>query len=189
MYKKNPLLLTEIFGSDAETYFDESKLDHKKIEKLLKYPDLLKSLDEWVLCPNHNLLPKLKQLSQIVDKLYNFNYNSKIYRGFNKNSIQDTMGLTNRGFFLDSLKKETKPGYEFTYKVTNPLSFSTDLNIAKAFGKIVIETKLPKHNKLVITNELAYIINKMRNLKSHNKTQYEVIVFPDNTLKCRVIRT
>lgn len=171
--------LIEIFGSDAETYFDESKLDHKKIEKLLKYPDLLKSLNEWILCPDYNLIPKLKQLSQIVDKLYNFNYNNiRIYRGFNKNSIQDTMGLTNKGFFHDSLKKETKLGYEFTYKVTNPLSFSIDFNIANAFGNIVIETKLPKHNKLVITNELAYIINKMRNLKSHNKTQKEVIVFP-----------
>lgn len=190
MYQKNPLLLHEIFGfNDAVTYFDESKLDHKKIQILLKYPDLLKALDEWILVPNRNLLPKLKQLSLIVDKLYTFNYNSKIYRGFRKNSIQDTMGLTNRGFFIDTLKRETAPGYEFTYKVTNPLSFSTDLNIAKAFGKIVIETKLPKHNKLVITNELAHIINKMRNLKKDTQTQYEVIVFPDNILNCKIIRT
>lgn len=188
MYAKNPLLLIELFGWSP---MDESKLDHKKIEKLLKYPDLLNALDEWIIFPDRNLLPKLKQLSQIVDRLYNFNYqNSKIYRGFSKNNnYQDKMDLIDKHFLFNSLKKDVKPGYEFRYKVTNPISFTTNVNIAKDFGSIVVESNLPKHNKLVITNELNYIILKMYNNLKPNKSQYEVIVFPDNTLNCRVIST
>lgn len=190
MYQKNPLLLKEMFFSDAEKSFDTSKLNHKKIEKLLKYPDLLNALEEWIfIAPDRNLLPKLKQLSEMIDKLYNFNYNTKIYRGFYlRNGYQNNMGLTNDFFLFKLLKKGVKPGYEFTYKVTNPISFSTDFNIAKAFGSVIIETKLPKHNKLVITNELSYILSKMRNFKKLNQTQEEVIILPDNTINCRVIK-
>lgn len=183
MYQKNPLILFESYG---EILINENDIDFSKVKILEKYKDLIEKLDKWVLFADNRLLPDLLKLSKIVDSLYHFKM-CKIYRGFNTNGIQDKMNLVEKGFFGNKIKENIKLGYKFKYETSRPISFSSDLNIAKYFGNIVIETMLPK-NKLVLTNEICYIISKQCRKLKECYSQKEVIVFPNQELSCKVIR-
>jgi hypothetical protein len=67
------------------------------------------------------------------------------------------------------------------------LSFSTDLDIAKSYGNVIVESRLPlcSVNALVITDELAYLVCERQGIPA--ETQKEVIVLPPFTLNFRII--
>lgn len=175
--------------SYASTSVNESNLDQSKIQLLSKHINLIKKLDEWTLIPDKRLIPYIIQLGQIVDSIYKFTYRPiPIYRGFSpKINYQNDMGLCDKGFFSRKLKPGVKPGYVFSYTCINPTSFTFDLNIAKDFGSCLIQSILPKTNRLIITDELIYLIHKLRNLDQVD-TQKEIIIFNNQELKCIVIK-
>ena len=138
----------------AILYLDKTNLNFKIIEKYRAFPKLLEALDSWILMPDKMLLPKLMELAQIVNKLQPLTNDIIGYRGFNNSfflSYQETFGLS-KAPEINSVATKT---------TTKPISFSTDIRIARAFGNIVLQTELniAKHCFLRITDELAYIIS------------------------------
>ena len=165
-------------------YLNKTDLNFKIIEKYRAFPKLLEALDNWILMPDKTLLPKLMELTQIVNKIQPLTNDIVAYRGFNNSfflSYQETFGLPK----VPELNSVT------TRTTTNPMSFSTDIRIARAFGSIILQTQLniAKHHFLRITDELAYLISIERRKLKEIETQKEIIVFPNTELQIKVIET
>ncbi|AXH70789.1 hypothetical protein [Vibrio phage BONAISHI] len=164
----------------AEKHLPEASIDKKILERIEKLPEaLLEALDDWILVPDAKLIPKLMELSKAIAPLYG-KQSLKLLRGFGgAPEYQDTMGLEfESGFWRRGLK--AKIGDEFKYANERPLSMTTDLDIAAAFGDNVVRTTQEIKmfdNNLPITSELSYIVSKRRNL-GETKTQKEVVLFP-----------
>lgn len=181
--------LQQDYGSIS---IDISKLDMKKVELFeTKHIDLVRKLDNWILYPNQNLLTYIVKLSKVVDELYSLR-DITIYRGMTVSKFgskyQETMGLTETSWLgTAKLKKGVVPGYKFDYTATRATSFSWNENIARAFGNLVV-SGVSKYGspRLVITDELAYIVSKLRKLPDPD-TQREVIVLPPSKLSCEVL--
>lgn len=163
----------------AERPLSERWVNQDIVKRIENREDFMDALDSWILIADEKLLPKLKELSAYLKPFY-VKQKTLMFRGFgNAWDFQDTMGLPlNKKFFSTSLAVEE--GEKFTYKNKLPISTSTDLDIALAFGGNVAVTREEIEmfdNNLPITNELAYVINKRRNL-TDKVTQNEVILFP-----------
>lgn len=182
--------LFSFFGNNGSTPISIKSLDKMKLQTLSKHSDLIEALDQWILVPDKRLLPKLIELGKIVDSIYSIK-EMTVYRGIDvgfmyKGKIQDTMGLT-EGFF-NTLKDGVGIGYTFKYGITKPLSTTTDVKIASAFGSVIVEGSIPRFvSKLVITDELSYLVCKRRNIEP--STQKECIIFPGSHIAFKVIST
>lgn len=183
MYNKNPLL--EFFDYDFNI-----EVDQNKVKEFQKYPKLIEKLHLWVRDPDPNLEPYLKQLSRIVDSLYTFpRFN--IYRGINTKSFfggNNQLGLNDPRRIAYGIK----PGYIFNHICRRPTSFSFDIDIPRHFGDIIVKTRLPSKNRLVITDELMYCVFLYR--KANNKlgtnfalTQKEIVVYNNEPLRLEVV--
>ena len=181
---------------DGEIHCDIKQLDMSKVEYFeKKYLDLLKKLDSWVLFPDGKLVNDISKLGKIVDDVYKIN-DILIYRGFGTGSLsrghQETMGLAEKAWLGGTkLKQGVVPGYKFVYTAVRPTSFTWDERIARVFGNVVVQGISKKGSpRLVITNELSYLVGKLRNLNQSKEfgTQREVIVLPPSKLACTVNR-
>lgn len=147
------------------------KLDIDKINFLKKKNNLINSLYRWTIFPDASLVGDLRELGIVVENLYSLPRKLTVYRGFNRQSAhQDTMGLV---IDEQGLNKEKVHTYSRTDRC---LSFTTDPEIARSYGDVVVKTELDLHrcNALVITDELAHLVSEKRGELS--QTQKEVIV-------------
>lgn len=165
------------------------EVDDDKVKEFQKYPDLIEKIHLWVRNPDPNLEPYLKKMAAIVDSLYKFpRFN--IYRGINtKKNGNNQLGITEPRRLA-----YVKPGYKFRHVCRRPTSFSFDIDIPRHFGDVIVKTRLPSKNRLVITDELMYCVFLYR--KSHKKlgtnfalTQKEIVVYNNEPLKLEVVET
>lgn len=168
-----------MFGSDAERPINIRKLNPVTVKKFQSNPGLIALLDAWVLVPNNDHLPDLIKAAETVRRIQPPQLPHKLFRGFSvSSSYQDHMGLVDKGWFSNSIKKEVvnKPQQ---YALTRPVSFTTNLGIAKAFGDTIIT--IPSisviDHCIWLSDELSYVIALHRNLKKP-MTQDEVVVLP-----------
>lgn len=145
-------------------------LDWKKVDALRGHTQLLKALDSWILIADRKLIPQMIELGQLVRSLYPIPDELTIYRGFGINGFQENMGLKHIPHLGQVVHFQSDE---------RALSFSTDLNIAKGFGNVVVTTKLQTRRShfLDITDELSYLVQEMRNIKDF-QTQREIILLP-----------
>ncbi len=188
MSTTKPALESRPSAWDAEQALDLTQLSKEKMDKLREHTYLLDALDHWIMIADMSLKGILEELAKVVNNLYGFKGGMEVYRGFDpKSSFQDTMGLSDKGFFGNAVK-EYAANHTFVYSNRrNPLSLSTSYQIAQAFGPTVVRVRLDpkKVNFLRITDELAALISERRKIKP--MTQKEVIVFPPYELTCHVV--
>lgn len=184
MYQKNRFLKFMDYDFDIE-------VDKDIVDEFLKYPYLIKKLHEWVRNPDPALEPYLRQLEVIVDRLYKFK-SVDIFRGIRTKSLFSR----NNQLGIDEPRRIPfiKPGYVFRHRCSRPASFSLDIEIPKHFGDIIVKTKLPKKNRLVITDELMYCVFLYRKENKKLGTtfalrQKEVVVYNHEQLLLEVIQT
>lgn len=164
----------------AELPLAVEDVDMDKVKALESCHSLIVTLDEWILSPDRDLVPSLHELAKVVNKTYQFPKELTLYRGFNLNGYQDSVGI-----------KELPHVGQVIHSASDdkPLSFATDIEIAKAFGEIVICAKIDtkKTHFLYITDELAYLVGKLR---KHTKftTQKEVIILPPSNFQATVVQ-
>lgn len=157
-------------------------LDHiseEKIKRLKQHPRLLAALDQWVLFADRRLIPEMRELGRIVKALYHLPNALTLYRGFRLGGFQDTLGVPDNAHV----------GQVLPYKSDErSLSFSTNEDIAQAFGNVVVSTTVNpnKVELLWITDELVVILHEMRNLNDI-MTQHEVILLPPIEMQMRVV--
>lgn len=151
----------------------------------------MKSVDDWILVPNKNTLKQLEHVLSILRHIQPVRLPEYLYRGFSpKSSYQNTMGLSDKGFFWNTVKHH-KVGDVFTYQLRDPVSFTSNIDIARAFGDTIIEVSTVglKDHALVLTDELCYVVGKLRN-HTQKYTQDEVIVLPSALeIRFKVIET
>jgi hypothetical protein len=155
-----------------------NNISQEKMLHLKKHPRLLEALDQWVLFADRRLIPEMRELGQIVNKLYDFPKELRLYRGFRLGSFQDNLGVDGNSHI----------GQISTYQTDEcSLSFSTNEQIAQAFGNVVVSTTIQTQRSefLYITDELVVLIHEARNLKQF-MNQHEVILLPPMTITLKV---
>lgn len=179
-------IFSDQLGFNAEKSLDISKINYKLINVIEQYPELLKTLDNWVLISDKKFIPDLIKLNEIIKK-YKKDHNEKInetlkvYRGFVINNFNEKLDLTRKDIV------GSKHNFKSNFKA---LSFTTDFNIAKAFSgnECIIETIFTKKDLyLEFIPELDFLLNKIRNLK-HFSTQKEVILLPPFDIDFKIIQ-
>lgn len=156
------------------------KVDFAKVGKIESFlhthPDILKALDNWVLIANYELIEELKELRVFLKKIKNYTIHiPTLYRGVRTSQFGNNLG-----------SDKVALGQTFKYSdKTTALSFTTDLQIARDFGHIVLRLDDYKGDYLELTDELMMVLNKHRNITTMN-IQKEVIVFPPMDLNILV---
>jgi hypothetical protein len=120
-----------------------------------------------------NIRDKVLQIQPLTEKTYS------VYRGMGLNvSFQETMNIIQAGWFGHRLKSGLHLGSTFQFRNARPISFSTDVMIARAFGDIVVTTTVDSTDHfLLFTPELSVVRNRFVKLHNH-QTQDEIILFP-----------
>jgi len=160
-------------------------LDKTLIAKYERHPDIIELLDDWILAPDGDLLAKLRTHTRTSQSISRLKIGTKLYRGFDPtSSYQDTMGLSIKKWLFNEVK-EHRVGDTFEYSIERPLSFTTDIDIARAFGKTIVQLVSIPDDYIWITDELSSLVSKRRGIGP--ETQREVIVLPPQNLKFKII--
>lgn len=130
---------------------------------------------------------KINELIEFHNKIKNIEpvNNLTIYRGIGGNlRQQEKMDLYEKKFFMYFLKKNINVGDKFEFMSPRPLSFTDDIDTARAFGNVIIKTILPNHYKYIrITDSLWMAANKISNytffkevvlLETNKPIKYEI---------------
>ena len=161
----------------SERPLDKRRLDQKLVALYKNNDKLMVVLDSWILSPDSELNDDLVWAADFVMKTQNPKLPDILYRGMGTFGYQDTMGFTTGGF-RNRVRDElmNKP---VSRQITRPVSFTTNSNIARAFGNVIVTAngKDLEDHCLVITDELSAAVCLHRNLRSL-VTQDEVVVLP-----------
>ena len=153
-----------------------------KISQLQEHPHLIQALHDWYSMPDKGLLPQLKELAGIVARIEGLQGKLEIYRGFTPGShTQNTMGY-------GGTEANLKVADEFMYEQrSTPVSFTTHLDVARTFGKVVIRTEIAFDETcaLLFTDELAHLVSMMQDKPP--TSQKEVILLPPFSIPCTVL--
>ena len=178
---------------------DTSTLNMDIVNVLAKQDEYLEIVRRWLTVPDYSLTPKLIEFGKFVDKLYGFDKSFTVYRamriGRSTLPIQQSMGIVDNTEIIKKPKPFVVPGYKFTYMNTGPLSTTRAVWISKVYGDLIVKTQVrPETSKLMLTNELAYVLQALdekypyyRPLNLSSLT--EVLLFPDQTLNYQVVTT
>jgi hypothetical protein len=150
-----------MFAYLPELTFDRDDVNMGIVEKMLKHPDLLKVVDEWIFEPKPEYVPRMWEVKKAFSSYQKPSQYKKIYRGFSPSSLdQETMGLSRQGFFGGRTSAEFQPGDKFNHVTQRPLSFTHHEGTANVFGGVVISIDPAKYaNQLLdISPELCYAI-------------------------------
>ena len=210
-----PMELKHKLGKYEDDELAIGKISDKNINmdivnELMKYPKYLEVLKHWITVPDYTLLPDLARFGAIIDKIYKLDKPIVAYRGMRVGLVksykaQNEMGLviTEDGgmnddgveMVLKTPKSGVTEGYNFDYTIEGPLCVSRSIWITKIYGNLIVKTVIPPTaRKLVITNELAYILQKLEaryfNYRPMNlSSRTEIILFPNQTFNFEVVTT
>lgn len=178
---------------------DPSTLNQDIIKVLEKQDEYLEIVRRWLTVPDYSLTPKLIEFGKFMDKLYGFDKEFVAYRamriGKSTLPIQQSMGIVDNTEIIKKPKPFVVPGYKFTYMNTGPLSVTRAIWVSKVYGDLIVKTKVrPETSKLVITNELAYVLQALDEKYPYYRplnlsALTEVLLFPDQTLNYQVVTT
>lgn len=159
-----------------ELTFDKEDVDMKIVQRMLKYPELLKAIDSWIEVPDQKLVAQLYEAQRVFGPMQKKTNHGKLYRGFDPRSIlQDTMGLQSKGWFGPK-PSEFQVGDKFSYVTERALSFTHHEGTASVFGGVVvcIDQNRYRGQLLEISPELCYAIMYGDDEESSNKPPYYV---------------
>ena len=197
-------------GSLAIGKISEKNINMDIVNELMKYPKYLEVLKHWLTVPDYTLLPELVKFGTIIDRIYKFNKPIVAYRGLRTGVVKTRQSQHDMGIIttvpgsvdtdgdstvIKSTKPEIKPGYTFDYITKEPLSVTRSAWITKTYGNVILKTTIdPSIKKLVVTNELSFILQRLearyfqyRPINLSSRT--EVILFPNQTFKFEVVTT
>lgn len=155
-----------------QRHIDVKKLDQGILSQLSQHAWLLDVVDAWILSPDARHLSELIKASLALRDIDPRPLPPVLYRGFSlRHRYQDTLGITT---------KTAAVGKQFSYEAKRPLSFSHNLDIAKAFGNVVVsmDSAAIRDHCICLSEELCYLISQRRRIQP--QTQDEVIVFPSS---------
>jgi hypothetical protein len=144
-----------------ELTYDLADVDRRVVDRMIRHSDLLKAIDQWILLPDQELVPILREAARIFTPMQRKHNFKKIYRGFDPRSVdQDTMGLQRRGWFGPK-PAEFRVGDKFSYVTERALSFTHHEGTASVFGGVVVSIDPQRHagHLLNIDFDLSHAIS------------------------------
>lgn len=161
----------------AEIPIIQSKLNSNVMRAYERYPELLSALDQWILVPDYSLVPTLKELRSLVNKIQpHRDAKTTLYRGVSiGGQYKNDHNFKREGV-------DRKPGDTVMLTVTTPISFTTDRGIAAAFGSTLLSARPGQYLNqfLRVTDELSAIVCARRNVEL--VTQKEWVLLPDSSV-------
>ena len=151
------------------------------VELYRRQPVELKALFDWVYKADRLVVPALKNLSRRVMELEPTTGIVTLYRGFNPNGFQEDLGISG--------DEPITIGMKGLYRTSErSFSTSTDLEIAKKFGSVVVRcnVNLKECEHLHITDTLASLIADDQNMPEV-LSQKEIILFPPVSVSWEVV--
>lgn len=152
------LKLVGLMGNVPKMTYDREDWNPKIVERLMKYPDLLKTVADWIAEPDQkhigNLIKAFKTFAPIQPR-YNI---KKLYRGFNlTGSGQQALGLKTKGFFR---KKPANfvVGGKMEYVTDKAVSFTEYEVTATAFGNAIVSIDYNKYRNRLLNIDPNLII-------------------------------
>lgn len=153
-------------------------LDQNAVRAYLRSPDLMAALDEYILFADRQLIKRLMELADLQKKVQPSLKVTELYRGSGNWGPQEDLG--SKGTQVGDVREFTSP--------EKVVSTSMSLEIAQAFGPTVLKiTPSEATRKLIVSDELSYIISRRRNLDVA-MTQKEVILLPPIGLTYTVLQ-
>lgn len=143
--------LMEKLGYVPYVFFKQDELDIPAIEKMLKHPELLKVVHDWIENNNKNQLPSLIEAKKVFEKIQQPPKHSDVlYRGFQTSSGQQTHGLDRQALH------DMNVGDTFTDTPGRAVSFSSNKEVARSYGNIIVTVNYAEEQKRMfhITNEV-----------------------------------
>ena len=150
MWRAAKFLMKKL-GYMPYVFFKQGELDVAVVEEMLKHPELLVVVHDWVENNNKSQLPSLIEAKKVFEKIQKPPQHSDVlYRGFQTSSGQQTHGLDRAAIFDMSVgeKFEDTPG--------RAVSFSSNKEVARAYGNIIVTVNYAEEQKRMfhITNEV-----------------------------------
>lgn len=143
-------LIKKLGAAVPVMYFEYEDIDPKVVQQLLAHPELLEAVIKWIEEIDYSVLPKLVEAKKVFERIQRpKRRDSKLYRSFDLNSGQQTLGL-------DKENKNVKVGERFNFLPDRPLSFSAHHATTSTYGKNIVSIDYSKEDKRIfhITNEI-----------------------------------
>jgi hypothetical protein len=146
--KKIIFKLIGLFGYLPDLAFQKEDVDMKVVEQMLKYPKLLRAVENWISDTDYKLLPQLQEAKRVFESIQRPKQHPILYRGFKINTGQQNSGIAQR-------YKKMQPGEKWNFTPDQPMSFSWHQGTTRAYGNIIVSANgnLAKRC-LNITNEV-----------------------------------
>ncbi|CAD5236256.1 hypothetical protein PP187_gp267 [Klebsiella phage vB_KvM-Eowyn] len=162
---------------DVSKYYH---IDEQAIQEYLKYESILEISAKWLMRDGHQTFSELQEINKLVQKIQQIPQPKKLYRGVNFNVFSNTVGLP----------KNPNLGYAYDVTFDVATSFTTEIKVASAFGKTILETVDPidRNIFLCIPQELSLAVQ--RKFKFPLPNMHEWVLMKENTtLKIKIIKT
>lgn len=145
------------------------------VKEYLKHPQLLDYLKDWITRPDANLRHRLLQASVVVNKIQPLTSPMTVFRGFRLS------GISSQNLDFDT---NSEYGEKKVLVISDPVSFSTEFNIAKKYGNggIVRTIINPEDSYVNFTDELIVAINMSTN-SNFEKSLKEIVILPNGSAK------
>ena len=177
--------LSDKLGYMPYVFFQQGDLDSAVVEEMLKHPELLSVIHDWIENNNKSQLPELIKAKKVFEGIQKPpKHSTVLYRGFQTSSGQQTHGLDRKAIFDMPIDEK------FTDTPARAVSFSSNKEVARAYGNIIVTTNYAKEQDrmLHITNEMLVatfmraddmteIEDMMKNVKLFS--YFESIFLPD----------
>lgn len=140
----------------AERVIDAERLDHSLVDVFLSDQRLIDVLNHWVLCPHNRNEGLLYWARDRLQEIHSPELSGVLWRGLRSSGRQVRTEI-----------------------VTSAISFTTNPEIALAFGRRTVTTPTESvlAHSIVYTDELCYALALSRRLKTP-VTQDEVLILP-----------
>lgn len=112
----------------VEKYYN---IDEKAVTQYLKDELLMKLAAKWIMRDGTQTQAELKRIGDSVKKVQSIATPDTLYRGITFGGFNNTHGVT---------KADLTVGNIIEIKLGMPTSFTDEVKVAEAFGKVVIET-------------------------------------------------
>ena len=127
-------------------------IDEKVVNQYLKDEVLMKLAAKWIMRDGTQTQAELKRIGDSVKKTQPFVFPDSLYRGITVGGFNNTHGIAKADF--------TK-GNVLEIRLGMPTSFTDEIQVAEAFGKIVLETIDPINDQFIpIPQELSIAIQR-----------------------------
>ena len=158
--------LMEKLGYMPYVFFQHGELDVPAVEEMLKHPELLKVVHDWIENNNKGQLDSLIEAKKVFEKIQQPPKHSDVlYRGFQTSSGQQTHGLDRQTLH------DMSSGDSFTDTPARAVSFSSNKEVARAYGNIIVTVDYAKERERMfhITNEV--LVATFMNADGHDQVE------------------